>query len=76
MTPKLSGAVCLPERKDVTRRELESLEECDCVNLMVFTRGKCKVLRMDQGNAHYQYMLTDEGIENSPAKKDLGVAVG
>lgn len=28
---------------------------------------------MGQCNAQYQYMLTDEGTENSSAKKGLGV---
>lgn len=42
MTPKLSGALCLPERKDATQRDLESLEEWDYVNLMMFTRASAR----------------------------------
>jgi len=30
---------------------------------------------MGQGNPQYQYRLGDEGIENSPFEKDLGVLV-
>lgn len=37
-----------------------------------FSKSKCEVLYLGQGNPHYKYKLRPEKVECSPVKKDLG----
>jgi len=62
---KLCGAADTPEGQDAIQRDLDKLEKWAHVNLIRFNRARCKV--------RYQYRRGVEGIESSPAKKDLEV---
>jgi len=72
---KVCGVLDTQDGRDAIQRDLGRLEMCAHVNLISFNKAKCQVPHAARGNTHYQYRLGDEGIESSPAKKDLGVPV-
>jgi len=72
---KMSGVVDTLDRWDAIQRDVEKLKKWACVNIMGFNKPKCKVLHLGQVNPCYQHRLGNEGIESSPAEKDLGIVV-
>ncbi|KAJ7395481.1 rna-directed dna polymerase from mobile element jockey-like [Pitangus sulphuratus] len=70
---KLSGPVDTTEGWDAIQKGLDKLKKSVHGNVMTFNNvQQFKVLHLGQGNPQYQSRLEDEGIESSPAEKDLG----
>jgi len=69
---KLSGELDTPEGQDAMQTSGQA-QEVGHVKFTRFKKAKCRVLHQSRGKLLYQYRWEDEGIEGSPAEKDLGV---
>ncbi|KAK4824114.1 hypothetical protein QYF61_010737 [Mycteria americana] len=67
------GSVLGPVAFNIFINDTDSGIECTLSKFADDT--KLRVLHLGEGNPQYQYRLGDEGIESSPAEKDLGVLV-
>ena len=57
---KLCGVVNTLEGRDVIQSDLDRLERWVCADIMKFSKAKCEVLHMGQGNPRHRYRLGDE----------------
>ncbi|KAK4812788.1 hypothetical protein QYF61_020573 [Mycteria americana] len=63
---KPCGAISTLEGKDAIQRDLDGLETWACANLVKFSKAKCKLLHVGQGNPKHKYRLGGERIESQP----------
>ena len=66
---ELSGAADTAEGRDASQRDLDGIDKWARVDLMRFSKAKCEVLHLSQGNSKHSYRLDREWLENSSKKK-------
>ncbi|KAK4806195.1 hypothetical protein QYF61_001118 [Mycteria americana] len=71
---KLGGAVDSLEGQEALQRDLDRLEHWTISDMKV-NKTKCWILHLGRSNAGHKYRLGEEGLESSPAERDLGVLV-
>ena len=54
---------------------MTGLRDGPYMNLMKFSKAKCKVLHMGWGNPKHKYRLVREWTESNTVEKDFGVLV-
>lgn len=71
----LGGMADRPGGCAVIQRDLNNLKKWAHRNLMMFHKGKCKVLQLGRNNHRHLYVLGVVQLESSFAKNDPGVLV-
>lgn len=72
----LNGMIDTDEGWVIIQRDQSKLEKWACVNIMRFSKVKCKVLPLVQGSPQYQWKLKEDVIENSPVETYIRTVVG
>jgi len=72
---KLGGVADTPEGCAAIQRDLDRLESWAERNLMMFNKGKCRVLHLERNNPMHQYRLGADRLGCSSVERDLGVLV-
>lgn len=57
---RLCGAADTVEERDAMQGDLDRLEKLDYVNIMKFSKAKCNILYLCQGNPKHRYCLGRE----------------
>lgn len=57
--------------RDAILRDVDRLERRACLNLMKFSKAKCEVLHLGQGNSKPKYRLAKNGLRAALEGKDL-----
>jgi len=72
---KLGGVVDILAGYAAIHRDLDRLESWAERNLMMYNKGKCRVLHLGRNNSTHQYRLGADLLQSSSVERYLGVLV-
>lgn len=65
--------VSMLKRRVGFQRDMDRIDRQTCMNIMKFSKVRCKILHLSHGDPKHEYRLGDEWTENCPITKDLVV---